>query len=221
MTMIEPSAERACEPTADAARTGGILDYWFGELGDLTLIEMQSDQCRRWYGKDPATDAYVRDTWLGEYKFCLTSKDYWSLGTARDWAALVILFDQFPRNMFRDTPAMYEADPLALGLCLDAIDRKLDQELPLIQRMFLYMPLMHSEELAMQDRMLALFEALPDQAGERCPQNVGFFEMARGFARQHHHIVARFGRFPHRNAILGRATTAEEETFLKEPHSSF
>jgi uncharacterized protein (DUF924 family) len=182
---------------------------------------MSSEQCQRWHAKNPQTDADIRDRFLRDYHHHKPSRSPADAGTARDRLALIILFDQFSRNMFRDTPEMYEADPLALAICLDSLDRGMDRQLTLIERMFLYMPLMHAENIEHQNRMLDLFSALPDLARTQSPVNVGFFEMAQGYARHHRHIVEKFGRFPHRNGVLGRTSTAEEVEFLNQPNSAF
>jgi uncharacterized protein (DUF924 family) len=204
-------------PTAD------ILRYWFGDLDDGTPMDMRMPQVRRWHAKDPQTDEEIRAKFGGAYD---AQRPLWQSGDCRptspqDRLAAVILFDQFPRNMFRDTPGMYETDGLAVRLCQEGIGRREDEGLTLVQRMFLYMPLMHAEDIWLQDRTVELFRGLGALAQERSSQNVGFFDMALGFANKHRDIVARFGRYPHRNTILGRASTDEEVAFLKQENSSF
>ena len=117
--------------------------------------------------------------------------------------AAIILFDQFPRNIFRDQARAFATDPLALSIARAALDRGFDEAFVAGARMFFYMPFMHSEALADQERALALFS----QPG---------FETNLGFAKAHHAIIARFGRFPHRNAMLGRETLPEEEEAVRE-----
>ena len=109
----------------------------------------------------------------------------------------MILFDQFPRNMFRDHADQFATDPLALGIARQAVERGFDDQLKSEERVFLYMPYQHSEALADQQRSLGLFTALGN-------------DFILGFAHKHHDVIARFGRFPHRNAMLGRAPRAEE-----------
>jgi uncharacterized protein (DUF924 family) len=121
--------------------------------------------------------------------------------------ALVVVLDQFSRNMFRGTPRAFDGDPAALAAARGALERGLDRLLSPAERTFMYMPFEHAEELAAQRRSLALFEALDPNDME--------------YARRHHEIIARFGRFPHRNAVLGRESTPEEIEFLKGPDSSF
>jgi uncharacterized protein (DUF924 family) len=208
-------------PTERESLTTRVLDYWFGGFNDETPISMSSDQCRLWHAKNPQTDADIRDRFLQDYRNHKSIQPTADNGTARDRLALIILFDQFTRNMFRDTAEMYDTDPLALAICLDSLDRSLDQQLTLIERMFLYMPLMHAENMEHQNRMLDLFNGLAELARTRSPVNVSFFEMAQGYARHHRHIVETFGRFPHRNASLGRASTPQEVEFLNQPNSAF
>jgi uncharacterized protein (DUF924 family) len=121
--------------------------------------------------------------------------------------ALVIVLDQFSRNMFRETPRAFSADSPALAVAASVIERGFDRLLSPVERTFMYLPFEHAEDLAAQRRSLALFEALdPDDMQ---------------YVKRHYEIIARFGRFPHRNAILGRESTAEEIEFLKQPGSSF
>lgn len=122
--------------------------------------------------------------------------------------AEVIVLDQFSRNIFRNTPAAFAQDPLALALAQEAISTGLDQQLKPEQRSFLYMPFMHSESPQIHEYALKLFEQLGN------PNNLDF-------EKKHKVIIDRFGRYPHRNTILGRASTAEELEFLTQPNSSF
>jgi len=121
--------------------------------------------------------------------------------------ALVVVLDQFSRNMFRGSPGAFAGDPAALAAAAGAIERGFDRLLSAQERTFVYMPFEHAEDLEAQRRSLALFEALDPNDME--------------YARRHHEIIARFGRFPHRNAVLGRESTPEEIEFLKRSGSSF
>lgn len=162
----------------------------------------------RWWTKDPAFDAEVRDR-FGAVHAAIERREHeaW-LETPRGAEAYVIALDQFSRNMFRDTPRMFASDAQALAAARTAVARGFDQALPPTERTWLYMPFMHSEDLADQDHCVALFQ------GVAAPENLRF-------AEAHRDIIRRFGRFPHRNAILGRASTPEELAFLREPGSSF
>ena len=128
--------------------------------------------------------------------------------SARGCLALIVLLDQFSRNMFRGTARAFAADAKALSVACAALDRGFDQEAPAVLRSFFYLPFEHSEVLADQERSVALFEALGDADG-------------LDYAIRHHDIIARFGRFPHRNELLGRENTPEESTFLTQPGSRF
>jgi len=162
-----------------------VLKYWFGLAPD-----------RRWK-RDDALDAEIgerfHDLWTDQRQLPASSF------TADPLIALagVILFDQFPRNMFRGHAEQFATDALALGIARAAVDAKLDGALARQERGFLYMPFEHSEDLADQRRSVALFTALGD-------------DYLLGFAQKHHDVIARFGRFPHRNAILGRAPRVDE-----------
>jgi uncharacterized protein (DUF924 family) len=198
-------------------QTDEILGYWFEHLDDAQRLDMKSSQCRRWHAKDPQTDAEITRRFARNYEACLLQDPWPAEMSARDRLALILLFDQFPRNMFRGSPKMYEADGVALRLAKDGIAAQRDDEaLPLVYRMFLYMPLMHSEKLAHQEQTVELFRHLHALAANKSPLNQSFFQMAFGYAVQHRDIVARFKRFPHRNAILGRTSTPEELEFLRQ-----
>jgi uncharacterized protein (DUF924 family) len=198
-----------------------ILDYWFKGLDDHTEVDLGQPHVKRWFSGDEATDREIRQRFeedhlraaRGEYKG-------WE-DTPRGRLALVILLDQFPRNLYRGLPEAFATDPMALDLCLRSMEEMLDEPLALIERAFLYMPLMHAESVEMQEKSKQQFSLLAEQAKERSPANVGYFTYSHEFAVKHAVIIERFGRFPHRNAILGRLSTPEEEAFLKEPDSSF
>lgn len=208
-------------------RAAEILAYWFSTLDDAARLDRAEEPFRscfqRWYGKDPAIDAEIRTRF--EPLLVETARDGRRLtDTIAAWTrephgllALVVLLDQLPRNMYRDTSRMYAHDPLALAVTVAAIREYIgDEALPIVWRMFLYVPLMHVENVTIQEYMLAQFDDLLERARSRSPQNVDFFAFARDYARRHVEVVAKFGRFPHRNAILGRESTAEEQAFLAD-----
>ncbi len=193
-----------------------ILYFWFGDLdADGMADEAHSSQ---WWQKSEAFDTLIRERFARLHdRAVLGHLDHWT-HTPDGRLAFVILLDQFSRNMFRDTPQMYAADPLALTVAKEGIEQRVDIQLPFHHRVFLYMPLMHAENLETQNRCVELFERLAEQSRGRAA------EAARGnldFAIAHRDIVARFGRFPHRNEILGRESTPEEKAFLEQPGSSF
>jgi uncharacterized protein (DUF924 family) len=170
--------DRQCE-VPDATRD--ILDFWFREVGP-----------NRWWTRSDQQDATIRARFLSLWEQWRTRSAECFLGTPRDALAAVVLFDQYSRNMFRGQAHAFATDALALEIAKRTVDRGLDRSLTRQERAFLYMPFMHSEQLAMQDRALFLFE----QLGEA--QQIAY-------ARKHRDIIARFGRFPARNAALGRA----------------
>jgi uncharacterized protein (DUF924 family) len=184
-----------------------VWDFWFGvldEAGDAAPATV-----KRWWTKDLAFDDEVR-TRFGALHAAVTAgeREGWR-AEARGALAYVVVLDQFARNMFRGTAAMFASDAQALVAAKDAVARGLDRELPRAARTFFYLPYMHSEALVDQDACVALLGAVPG------------LEYNLAFGEQHRAIVRRFGRFPHRNALLGRASTDEEEAFLREPGSSF
>jgi uncharacterized protein (DUF924 family) len=161
---------------------------------------------KRWWKRSAAFDAYLRETYGADVEAGIRGElDDWA-ATPRGALALVILIDQMARNIHRDTPRMYAGDPAAVATCLAVIERGDDASLSVDERHFLYMPLMHSEDRALQKRSLEKFRELGEGVA---------------FAERHAEIVFRFGRYPHRNAILGRESTPEEVGFLKQPGSSF
>jgi uncharacterized protein (DUF924 family) len=193
-----------------------ILTFWFGELDDSGLAT--PDKARSWWKKDPVFDSELRTRFLTTRTRILEGRcDHWA-ESARGRLAAIIVLDQFSRNIHRGTSQMYDADQVALQIAEDGIDRGHDRELATDPRVFFYMPFMHHESLAAQERCVKLFRQFADElrgsARARCESNLKY-------AIMHHDIVARFGRFPHRNALLGRATTAEEQEFLQQPGSSF
>ena len=166
-----------------------VYRFWFEDL-----------QPEAWFRADPAVDATVRERFSDLHRSLMLNPT--SAPSPRASLAAVIVLDQFSRNMFRGTPAAYAADPLALRLSQAAIAAEFDRGLSVRERPFLYMPFQHSEDLAVQRRSVALFAELgmPEQLG---------------FAEEHRAIIERFGRFPHRNVILGRRSTPDELEFLK------
>lgn len=210
---------------------GALLEYWFSSLDDRTPLDRQVEPFRtcfaRWYGKDPAIDAEIRARFEPLLLDVTRNGLDWPSELA-EWRraplgslALVILLDQLPRNMYRETAQMYAHDQLALTVATLAISEYETAPLSLVQRMFLYVPLMHVENLTLQQAMVTKFEALARLAAERSRENVSFFNFALEYAKKHRDVIANFGRFPHRNVILGRASTAPELEFLKQEGSRF
>lgn len=188
-----------------------ILHYWFGapETED-SRYEMRR---KLWFGKSEATDQEIRDRFLSAYHQAAAGElDSWQ-NTPETCLALIILLDQFPRNLFRGTSQAFATDSKALMVAKGAIARQLDQQLLPLHRLFVYLPLEHSENLADQHQCVALMK----QAADLSPELAD----AHDYAIRHLRVIEQFGRFPHRNAILGRESTPEELEFLKQPGSSF
>ncbi|MDP2652891.1 MAG: DUF924 family protein [Candidatus Omnitrophota bacterium] len=198
-----------------------ILQFWFRGLSDETAVDRKVPPFSLWFAKNDDFDREIRDTFGADWEKA-SRREYreWE-DTPRGRLALIILFDQFSRNMFRNTPKMFATDPLALELALRSIPEGADIRLQLIERTFAYMPLMHSEELQVQKLALERFQSLVDEARLKIPGNVSYYEYSLGYARRHHDIIERFGRFPHRNLVLNRISTPEEIEFLRKPGSGF
>lgn len=190
----------------DIDLAGDILAFWFGSG------KPGPDPASRWFGKDPSFDAEIRARYGDAIEAALAgAHEAWS-GTPRGALARVLLLDQFTRNVFRDTPRAFAGDALALAVAGRAVDAGFDRSLGPFERWFLYLPFEHAEDADAQDRSLALFGALARETGQRGPLE---------WAEKHAAIIRRFGRYPHRNAVLGRASTAAEIAFLREPGSGF
>ncbi|HEY7688420.1 MAG TPA: DUF924 family protein [Dongiaceae bacterium] len=184
-----------------------VLDFWF------------SDHARaRWFVRDAAFDEEIRSRFGDSVRAAATGElDRW-VATAPGALALVILLDQFPRNLFRGSARAFAADARARAVAGEAIARRLDQETPLDRRKFFYLPFEHSEIPADQDRCIALFQAWVD-AHDGAAREAATEMMP--WVLRHAEIIRRFGRFPHRNEALGRESTEAEIAFLREPMSSF
>lgn len=185
-----------------------ILQFWFGATDDPTFGQPRD----YWFRKDPEFDRTLAESFQPIYERAARGELTPWEAAPHSCLALTIVLDQFPRNLFRNSPQAFATDAQALAVARSAIDRGFDQALLPVQRWFLYLPFEHSEVLADQETSLRLWEGLRDD-----PASVGPIE----FARRHWEIVARFGRFPHRNAILGRSSSPEELAFLEQPGSHF
>ena len=185
-----------------------VLAFWFGREDEPGYGEFRE----AWFRKDPEFDQQVQERFGLLYERAAAGElDGWR-EEARSCLALVICLDQFPRNMFRGDGRTHATDDKALETARYALERALDRELPPFQRVFVYMPFMHSESVEDQRRSVELFGRLAEKPG--APD-------LTSYAVGHMEIVERFGRFPHRNVILGRETTPEEAEFLQGPDSSF
>jgi len=180
-----------------------VLDFWFGAPDSPERGRPR----KTWFKKSGIFDAEIRRRFLATWEFAARGElERWR-ETPLASLALIIVLDQFPRNMFRGTARAFSSDFLALSVARSMTERGFDRLLSPAERGFAYLPFEHAEDLAAQRRSLALSQALD-------PEHIGY-------ARRHYEIIARFGRFPHRNAMLGRESTPEEIEFLKQPGSSF
>ena len=185
-----------------------VLDFWFGREGEEGYGEFRE----AWFNRDPEFDREIRDRFEPVYEEAAAGRlDHWK-SEARSCLALIVVLDQFPRNMYRGDARMYAADEKAREAARHAVEHTYDRELSPYGRLFIYLPFEHSEELDDQRLSVELFRGLATEMGS---------EDLLGYAVQHFKIVERFGRFPHRNEILGRRTTPEETKFLSGPDSSF
>jgi uncharacterized protein (DUF924 family) len=186
-----------------------VLDHWFG-APDSAEFGTQRDL---WFRKSEATDRDIADRFASLIEQALR-------GELADWAAKppsalaeILLLDQFTRNSFRGTPRSFAGDARALNAAMAMVGSRQDETLLPVQRMFVYLPFEHAEGMAMQDESLRLFTRLVAAAPE--------LNALLPYAERHRAVVQRFGRFPHRNEILGRQSTPEETAFLREPGSRF
>jgi len=188
-----------------------VLDFWLGD--GITQDWPTQDLGKRWFSGGTELDAEIRMRFGAAVDQALT-------GGLRDWEqpplhrlALVILLDQFTRNIFRGTARAFAGDARAQQLVRQAVAAGEDQQLPWAARLFLYMPLMHAESPALQDECVAHFTRLVADAPQALKQRL---QGNLDYAHQHRDIIALFGRFPYRNAVLGRADTPEEKDFLRK-----
>jgi uncharacterized protein (DUF924 family) len=190
-----------------------ILHFWFGK--DPSHPEEHSE---RWWKKDPKFDETIRRR-FGEdlHKAVRGEYEEWK-NSPNGNLAWIILLDQFSRNMFRDKPEAFAQDELAREACRQGVQKGFDKKLTPIERVFFYMPLMHSEHRSDHQLSLELFQRLEQEAPREMEEALA---NNYHYALRHAEIIERFGRYPHRNKILGRPSTAEELEFLKQPGSSF
>lgn len=190
-----------------------VLGFWFGHPPDPVLNPASARPRERWFERDADFDAECRHRFLDAHEAAAS-------GTLNAWKdeprsalALLLLLDQFPRNLFRGTPRAFATDAQAREVARHALARGLDVTVPPVWRWFMYLPFEHSEEVHDQRLAVALFEMLAlYHPGSQEPLD---------YARRHRDVIVRFGRFPHRNETLGRPSTPEEASFLQEPGSSF
>ncbi len=193
-----------------------IHEFWFGDDPNDAVVAQQ--KAALWWSGKREYDQDIEHrfgSWIGAAA-CGKLNDW--AASARSRLALILLTDQFPRSIYRGSPKAFEFDPLAQAWCLDGVRQGMDKELRPIERIFFYLPLEHAESTQYQEQSVELYTRLFQEVPEH---QMDLFRGYLTFALRHRHIIARFGRFPHRNAVLGRTSTSEEAQFLTEPGSSF
>ncbi len=195
--------------TSEASpRVKDILNFWFGEPNDKDYGKPR----KSWFIKNPDFDEEVQSHFYTDYEAATAGKfDSWQTAP-ESCLALIIFLDQLPRNLFRGQWRSFATDSKALSAAQYAVQQGFDQQMIPIKRWFIYLPYEHSENLEHQRQSVALFEQLRDDADSA---------FAIDYAIRHYQIIEKFGRFPHRNQILGRENTPEETKFLEQPGSSF
>lgn len=193
-----------------------VLEHWFGDLQEPNHFPL--DKSKLWFTKSMLTDRELRER-FGALRLRAIAGDLpeWE-STPQGLLALIVLIDQFSRNIFRETPEMYSHDGISLGWCLRGRENGMEKRLLPMERIFFNLPLEHAEDLSHQERYVAF---TGDLLAEPLPGLAEFLARANQSALRHREIVQRFGRFPHRNQILGRKSSAEELEFLTQPGSSF
>jgi len=198
-----------------------ILAFWFEGIDDSTPIDKGKRPFNKWFKTDKALDQEIQQRFAADLNNALTGK-------YQDWEespqgslALILLYDQFTRNMYRDTPKMYMADARAGKLALGLTSGQKEHTLYFVEQVFVYMPLMHAEDINAQRLSVRHFAELVEESKNKNPGNTHYYSYSLDYANRHRAIVERFGRFPHRNKILGRVSTPEEIEFLNQPGSGF
>jgi uncharacterized protein (DUF924 family) len=190
-----------------------VLSFWFGPPGAPPLANAE-----RWFTHDPGFDAEVRKSFARTLARAAAGElEAWR-ETPPGALALVIVLDQFPRNLYRESPEAFAHDVAARDVALDAQARGFDRALTCVERWFLYLPFMHAEDAQLQERGVALLASLAAEAPAELREALAG---AADYARRHRDVIARFGRFPHRNRVLARASTPEELAYLAQPGSGF
>ena len=207
--------------TMEQEHVSHILNFWFEAIDLDTQLTKEHPTVKRWFSKNKKTDEYI----VKEFKADLLNAQ---TGDYNSWAqttegglALMILFDQFSRNIYRDSAKAFENDLKALELSLRSIKDGFDERLELYERIFIYMPLMHSELLEIQEESVKYFGKIVEYAKTWEDPSLEYYQYTFEYAQRHHDIIKQFGRFPHRNKVLKRRSTSDETTFLGQTGSSF
>ena len=190
------------------SRVAEILAFWFGSPEDANYGKPR----KVWFKNNSEFDEQIRSHFFGDYQLAAQGKlENWK-ESPDSCLALILLLDQFPRNIFRGQPQAFATDEQALEAAKYAVNQGFDRHLLPVQRWFIYLPFEHSENLADQEKAVELTSQLSDDPDSKSSID---------YAIRHREVIQKFGRFPHRNSILGRESTPEEQEFLKQPGSSF
>jgi uncharacterized protein (DUF924 family) len=193
-----------------------VLQYWFGDIQDDAICA--DTKSALWWGKAPEVDREIGQRFEPILQLLVNGGNRYWLQFPESRLAAIIALDQFSRNIYRDTPTAFSADQLALNWCLSGIEAGLDKKLRPIERVFFYLPMEHAENLSIQHRCIWHFRQLMEIVHVNHRETFSGF---LGFAESHAAVIEKFGRFPHRNAILGRESTLAELEYLAQPGSGF
>lgn len=187
-----------------------LLDFWFGDLGHADLPT--SDRTNLWFGENEKLKEALLHSFKPDYQAAIEGKlEDWA-ATPRGRLALIILYDQFSRSLYRNSPDAFAFDEKAKQLCVEGLRKQMDQSLTLIERVFFYMPLVHDENAQSQEQSIRLFQNLVTLSMTETTQ---VYQLFLAYAYAHFRVIKEFGRFPQRNKILGRDSTDAEMAFLK------
>ena len=193
-----------------------INTFWFD--GKVDELIFPAHMAAKWFTKDENFDELIREKFEDTLWAATRGElDHW-LETDEGTLAFIVLLDQFSRNLYRDLPEEYSQDEQVLAIALKSIDEGVDKRLPPVCRVFIYLPLEHSEDLELQERSVHLFEKLLEDSPK---EMASFAALAYDYAKKHRDMIKQWGRFPYRNEQLGRETTPAEKEFLKQPNSRF
>ena len=196
-------------------RAEEINKFWLGRVED-TIIPSEH-RARIWFGEDQDTDAEIKRLFSLDLQQAVAGEyDFWQ-ESPRGQLALILLLDQFPRHIYRDSKDAFTHDPKALSICLQGMSVEADHSLSLIERVFYYFPLLHSEDLHHQERSVRAYQMLAELA---FAETRVIYDSFLRFANHHYGVIQRFGRFPQRNRVLSRESTPEETVYLREIEAS-
>lgn len=191
-------------------RVHELLDLWFGDLGSADLPT--SGRTNLWFGDNEAVKKQMALNFSKEYSDAISGKLNDWLETARGRLAMIILLDQYSRYAHHDSSKAFEYDAIAQRICMDGIQKKMDQSLTLIERVFFYMPLVHAENAEIQESSIRLYQ---DLASLSMAETSQIYQLFLAYAYAHFRVIKEFGRFPQRNNVLNRQSTEAETAFLK------